>query len=105
METPKSQWSKSIFVFVVVAFCLVTSAMMGFDQTLDTKVSEIVADGLISLAMFVAVSFLAAQTIDYSGVMGKLGNRLGGRAPVSIPDPVYTTVDPITTYDPTGAKG
>jgi hypothetical protein len=92
MESPKTQWSKSIFVFGVVAFCLVVSAMMGFDQTLRTKVSEIVADGLISLAMFVSVSFLAAQTIDYSGVMTKVGNRLGGR-PMPV-EPKYEAVDP-----------
>lgn len=103
-ESPKGQWSKSVFVFATVAFCLGVSAKMGFDQTLTTKVSEIVSDGLISLAMFVSVSFLAAQTVDMSGVLSKVGNRLAGRGIMPPPPvPTYETVDP-TGIDPE-AKG
>lgn len=100
-EQPKAQWSKSVFVFITVGFCLGVAAKMGFDHTLTTKVSEIVSDGLISLAMFVSVSFLAAQTVDMSGVLTKVGNRLGGRN--LPPVPTYETVDP-TLADPE-AKG
>lgn len=106
IEPPKVQWGKSIFVFAVVAFCLGVSARMGFDQTLTTKVSEIVADGLISLAMFVAVSFLAAQTVDMSGVLTKVGDRLGKRGVTTPPPvPLYETVDPRDPTDSVEAKG
>ena len=105
MEEQKTQWTKNIFVFGTVGFCLAVTARMGFDQTLTTKMSEIVADGLISLAMFVSVSYLAAQTVDYSGVLSKVGNRLGGRS-VPVAQPVQMqTIDPMDAQDTLEAKG
>lgn len=92
-EEQKTQWGKNAFVFIVIAFCLAIAAIMGFDQGLTTKVSEIVADGLISLALFVAVSYLASYSVDYSGVLNKIGTRASGRyaQPVS---PQYQSMDP-----------
>lgn len=92
MNEQKTQWGKLIFVFAVVGFCLITASRMAFDPTLTSKVSEIVADGFISIALFVSVSLLAAQTVDMSGVLTKVGSRFGGK-PVS-PVPSYETVDP-----------
>lgn len=91
MET-KTPYGKNLFVFVVVAFSLSTATAMGFDQTLTTKVAEIVADGLITLAMFVTISFLASYSVDYSGVLTKVGGRVG--ALVTPPASHYTTVEP-----------
>lgn len=91
--------TKTTFVFVVMAFCLIVSTYMGFDTQLTGKVSEIVADGLISLASFLAVSYLASSSVDYSGVLHKIGGRLGGRvvapvAPDVPPSPGYVAVNP-----------
>lgn len=69
----KTQWGKNSFVFVVVAFSLTIATIMGFDQGLTTKVAEIVADGLISLALFSVVSYLASYSVDYSGLLTKVG--------------------------------
>lgn len=90
-EDQKTPWVKNLFVFVIVAFCLVVATAMGFDQSLTTKVAEIVADGLISLALFTTVSFLASHAIDYSGILTKVGNRMGGR--VVAPQPLQPTYD------------
>lgn len=100
-DTQKGFWSKSFFVFATVAFCLGVAARMGFDQTLTSRVSEIVSDGLISLAMFVSISFLAAQAVDPS-VVSSILNRRGKKMPESTP---YQTVDPSEYTDGPGAKG
>lgn len=98
MEQPPNNtvlnFAKGFFVFAVVAFCLVVSAMMGFDQNLKTKVSETVADGLISLAMFVAISYLAAQSVDTSGILSKVTGRLSPSQVMAIP-PIVTPSAPI----------
>jgi hypothetical protein len=105
----KHQWKKTIFSVGLVSFCLGTATKMGFDPTLTTKVSEIVADGLITTAMFCAVSFLAADSVDTSGILHKIGRRMGGRVvadpPPPPPEPVYRAVDPNDYVDPSEAKG
>lgn len=78
------QWGKNVFVFIVVAFSLSVATIMGFDQNLKTKVAEIVADGLISLALFSVVSYLASYSVDYSGLLtkvGRFGGHNGGNSP------------------------
>lgn len=102
-DTQKSFWSKSIFVFATVAFCLGVAARMGFDQTLTSRVSEIVADGLISLSMFVAISYLAAQAVDPSVVSAIMGRR--GKKVPDVAASTYQTVDPSEFTDGPGAKG
>lgn len=67
---------RSIFVFAMCASCLTIATVMGFRTDLITRVNEIVADGLISLAMFLAISYVAGSSIDYSGVLTRFG---GGR--------------------------
>lgn len=90
METGNSKGSniaKIAFVYGVVFFCLGVAALMGFDSELTSKVSETVADGLISLAMFVSVSYLATHSVDTSGILNKVAARIGPKAlPVSLPD-------------------
>lgn len=97
-ETQKGFWIKSIFVFATVAFCLVVSAKMGFDQGLTTRVSEIVADGFISLAMFVSIAFLAAQAVDPSMISKLIGRRGSKAPPMEVPN--YQSVDPSEYADP-----
>lgn len=106
----KTPYGKNTFVFITIAFCLGVATFMGFDQSLTTKVAEIVADGLISLALFVAVSFLASYSLDYSGVLGKIGSRVSARA--MAPEAVqYQSVEPTqamipgTHYSEDDAKG
>lgn len=101
-EDQKTPWVKNLFVFVIVAFCLTVATVMGFDPALTTKVSEIVADGFITLALFTTVSFLASHAIDYSGILTKVGNRMGGR--VVAPQQqqmMMQTYDPVPSYEPT----
>jgi hypothetical protein len=104
----KTTWKKTVFSIALISFCLGVATKMGFDPSLTTKVAEIVADGLITTSMFVAVSFLAADSVDTSGILHKLGRRMGGR--VVAPDPTppppqYTTIDPNDYVDPAEAKG
>jgi hypothetical protein len=75
-DTSNRRW-RSIFVFLTVAVCLVIAGIMGFRTDLDTKVNEIVADGLISLAMFLSISYVAGSSLDYSGVLARFGSRPG----------------------------
>jgi hypothetical protein len=103
-DSPKQRWLKTIFSVCLIAFCLGTAVAMGFDTSLTTKVAEIVADGLITTSMFVAVSFLAADSVDTSGLLHKIGNRMTRGGPMTMlvspvdatpPDsPSYNTVDP-----------
>lgn len=112
MAEPSSklgQVAKGVFVFATVAFCLVVASMMGFDQDLKTKVSETVADGLISLAMFVAISYLAAQTVDTSGILNKVASRVSPIQAAAMQaqpaqPPQMIAVDPTLAND-TGANG
>lgn len=99
-DDAKTSWKKTLFSICLISFCLGTAVKMGFDTTLTTKVAEIVADGLITTSMFVAVTFLAADSVDTSGVLRKLGSRMS-RGPIALiaaepppPEPVYGTVDP-----------
>jgi len=106
-----NQIAKGVFVFSTVAFCLYVSSRMGSDPNVKGKVSEIVADGLITLAMFVAISYLAAQTVDTSGILNKVASRISPIQSAAMPQtvsapaqpPQYVAVDP-TLVDP-GAKG
>lgn len=63
------------FVFITVAGCLITATIMGFRTDLVTKVNELVADGLISLAMFLSISYVAGSSLDYSGVLTRFAGR------------------------------
>jgi hypothetical protein len=102
MDTGNSKAShiaKIAFVYGVVFFCLGVAALMGFDVSLTGKVADTVADGLISLAMFVSVSYLATHTVDTSGILNKVASRIGGRTPLPAPLP-----DASTTQTPTETK-
>lgn len=85
--------SKSLFVFITIGFCLIVAAYMAFDPELTTKVAEIVADGFISLAMFLAVSFLASSSVDYSGILHKIGGRRVAMVDAA-PEAVTTALNP-----------
>jgi hypothetical protein len=46
--------------------------------------------------LFLAVSFLASSSVDYSGILHNIGGRIGARSMVSPPVETesYTTLDP-----------
>lgn len=106
-KTQKLHWTKVIFVFGTVSFCLVVSTMMGFDPAITSKVAEIVADGFISLALFVSVTFLAAETVDRSEILKRIASRTGVQAasidPKVLDTPTYNA-SYATAYDPSLAN-
>ncbi|MBS3648877.1 hypothetical protein KEU06_09685 [Pseudaminobacter sp. 19-2017] len=77
---------RALFVFITVAFCLTVVTVMGFNPELTGKVSEVVADGLLSLAMFLSISYVAGSTIDYSGVLARFAQPRRMALPTSEPE-------------------
>ena len=65
-----SRLRRAIFTYVTVAACITLSYLLAMKGA-DTKVAQVVADGLITLAMWLALAYVGASAIDYS-----LGERL-----------------------------
>jgi len=75
-ETP-NRWRRTMFIFVSCGLAYVSVMVLAFLGT--GKIAEMVADGLISFLMVVAVSYVAAHSIDRSEIFTKMSERFGRR--------------------------
>lgn len=83
-QEPVSRIRRSLFVFTTVGFCLGGALYLATSEK-EGKVTEIVADGFITISLALSVSYVAGTSIDYSGVLSRLGGR-GLTAVPSTPD-------------------
>lgn len=74
-QEPVSRLRRSLFVFAVTFFCLNGALYLAISEK-DGKVAEIVADGFITIPLALSISYVAGTSIDYSGVLNRIG---GGR--------------------------
>lgn len=104
---PVSRLRRALFVFSVVGFTLGGSLYLAMSEK-EGKVTEIVADGFITISLALSVSYVAGTSIDYSGVLSRIGGR--GLA-VAQPQPTPPATDPDDApepkqkVDPEDAKG
>ena len=73
-QEPVSRIRRSLFVFSVVGFCLGGSLHLAIAEK-EGKVTEIVADGFITIALALSISYVAGTSIDYSGVLARIGGK------------------------------
>lgn len=74
---PPNRTRRTWFIFVSVAIAYLS--VMGLAFFGSGKIAELVADGLVSYIMVIAVSYVAAHTIDRSEIFEKMGQAFGRR--------------------------
>lgn len=72
-----NRWRRTVFIFVSCGIAYVSIMVLAFLG--NGKIAEMVADGLISFLMVVAVSYVAAHSIDRTEIFTKMSERYGRR--------------------------
>ena len=66
---------RTFYVFTLAIFCAVSMMYLAVSG-IDTKVSRIVAEGLVDILLFVSMLYIAAHTIDRMEILNMvLGRR------------------------------
>lgn len=103
---PVSRLRRALFVFSVVGFTLGGALYLAMSGR-EGKVVEIVADGFITISLALSISYVAGTSIDYSGVL----SRIGGKGVVASQQPAPPAPEPDDEpepkqkVDPEDAKG
>lgn len=82
-KSPVSRKRRAWFTFCTVGACITMAFSLAI-RDVDTKVAQIVADGLISLAMWLSIAYVGASSVDYSSVLSRFAPDASKRAAVQI---------------------
>lgn len=90
MSAPKkckevSRTRRSIFAFVVVGYAMLMMTVMVFTKV-DGPLASMALEGFVSLAIGVALGYIAGSTVDYTGARFAARPRRGSPSRVDNPE-------------------
>ncbi len=105
-QEPVSRLRRALFVFSVVGFTLGGALYLAMSGK-EGKVTEIVADGFITISLALSVSYVAGTSIDYSGVLKRIGGKglAVAQQPTTPAQEPDDEPEPKQKVDPEDAKG